>query len=240
MSPLGSKRFCFECGPELDCFTACCARLNLQLTPYDIVRLSRRLQLSTTEFLDRYTTAVDEPGKFTRVALMMDEKTGRCPFVTDQGCNLYEDRPGACRTYPLARASTSQAGKTRAAYFVIRENHCHGFERSKEWSAEEWTADQDMETYDELNDQWMEIVTRQKSLAYSQGRDQRERMFNLASYDLDQFRQFVFDGGLLDRLELSPRVVEQLKTDDVRLLRFAFAWMRLALFGEMTGQLTRP
>ena len=39
--------FCFACQKERPCFTTCCANLKLVLTPYDILRLKTRLQLTT-------------------------------------------------------------------------------------------------------------------------------------------------------------------------------------------------
>ncbi len=65
-------------------------------------------------------------------------------------------------------------------------------------------------------------------------------MFNLASYDLDEFRRFVFKSGLLNKIELPASLVAKLETDDVKLLRFAMAWLHLALFGQLVPQLQRP
>jgi Fe-S-cluster containining protein len=39
------------------------------------------------------------------VKLSMGRDEGhRCPFVTDKGCSIYEDRPEACRLYPVGWA----------------------------------------------------------------------------------------------------------------------------------------
>jgi hypothetical protein len=56
----------------------------------------------------------------------------------------------------------------------------------------------------------------------------------MACYDLDRFRQFVFDSTFLQRFELEPELVERIRTDDDELLRFAFRWLRFALFAEPT------
>ncbi len=235
-------RFCFGCGPEIECFTACCQRLELGLTPWDILRLSRRTGMTTTEFLERHVRAEEKPGRLPRVSLMMNKDDEKCPFVSEEGCGVYEDRPGACRTYPLARAASpsNSSTKVKETYFVIREAHCKGFAEPKEWTVDEWLADQGMELYNELNDLWMQILARAPAVVQSVGADEKVKMFNMASYDLDKFRIFVFEGGLLDRLELPERFVEKLRTDDIELLRFAFSWLRLALFGEMgTGLVGR-
>jgi len=45
----------FECHKGLSCFTKCCRGINIILTPYDIIRMKNRLQLSSEQFLAIYT-----------------------------------------------------------------------------------------------------------------------------------------------------------------------------------------
>jgi hypothetical protein len=59
-------------------------------------------------------------------------------------------------------------------------------------------------------------------------------MFHMACYDLDTFRTFIFESSFRDRFELEPELEEQLATDDEALLRFAFRWLRFAMFAEPT------
>ncbi|MEJ2069497.1 MAG: hypothetical protein P8X58_03680 [Syntrophobacterales bacterium] len=49
------SRFRFRCHPGVSCFTACCGKTTLILTPYDILRLKQRLGITSIEFLERYT-----------------------------------------------------------------------------------------------------------------------------------------------------------------------------------------
>ena len=101
------ESFCFSCHPEVHCFCDCCQQLELALTPYDVVRLKDVLGLTGKEFLDQYAVIEYEEGDiFPRVYLAM-QNDGResCPFVSVDGCTVYEGRPSACRTYPLRRAA---------------------------------------------------------------------------------------------------------------------------------------
>ena len=57
----------FRCHPEVSCFTACCGNINIILTPYDILRIRKALNLPADEFLLRFTRPVylektDMPG----------------------------------------------------------------------------------------------------------------------------------------------------------------------------------
>ena len=59
-------------------------------------------------------------------------------------------------------------------------------------------------------------------------------LFHTACYDLDAFREFVFESSFLTRFEIEPEVVEAIRTSDEALLAFAFRWLRFALFAEPT------
>lgn len=45
-----------RCHKQISCFNVCCRNINLPLTPYDILRLKRRLGLESSEFAGRYAT----------------------------------------------------------------------------------------------------------------------------------------------------------------------------------------
>jgi uncharacterized protein len=64
--------------------------------PYEALRLSRRLGISTTEFFARHTEAGG-----TVLQTRPDDRG--CVFLGERGCTVHSDRPLACRLYPLAR-----------------------------------------------------------------------------------------------------------------------------------------
>ena len=93
---LGIKsKFKFRCHKGVACFTKCCREIRITLTPYDIIRLKKRLALTSEEFLAIYT----EPHLLEKTDLpvvtlkLMDDELQSCPFVRPAGCILYEDRP---------------------------------------------------------------------------------------------------------------------------------------------------
>jgi uncharacterized protein len=206
---LEDKTFSFACHSGLTCFNECCRDLKLVLTPYDILRLKKHLGLSSLDFLDRYADIdAGAHNNFPGVFLKMNEDEGRtCPFVTPKGCRVYADRPGACRIYPVGRGSSKTKGQpeTREIFFTIREDHCLGFHEPKSWSVETWMADQGLVPYNYFNDLWMEIVTHKGSLGAEETISKKLQMFFMASYNLDQFRQFLFKTRFLQRFEIPTR-----------------------------------
>ena len=64
--------FRFACHQAIACFTECCRDLHLVLTPYDIIRIKRHLELDSTTFLDDYTfSETDRDWKVPVVKLKM-------------------------------------------------------------------------------------------------------------------------------------------------------------------------
>jgi uncharacterized protein len=233
---LEDNTFSFACHPGLSCFTECCRDLRLALTPYDILRLKNRLGLSSDEFLDQYTTI--KPGEhngFPAALLKMEEDVRRtCPFVTPSGCRLYEDRPGACRIYPIGRASsrTQGQGRAREFHFVVKEEHCLGFNEPKPWTIELWSLDQGLRPYSFFNDEWTEIITHKGSLGSGETVSRKMQMFFMACYNLDKFRRFVFGSTFLHRFNIPEETINRIKTDDEELLKMSFQWLKFSLFGE--------
>jgi Fe-S-cluster containining protein len=127
----GKSRFCFSCGPEVACFTKCCHGMEIILAPYDILRLKRRLGLTSSEFLLKHTTPTQhEESSLPLVLLKMgDEKEKSCPFLTDKGCSVYEDRPSICRYKDQGADSDDEINRDWQAAFLSRS--IPGQERSE-------------------------------------------------------------------------------------------------------------
>ncbi len=79
---------CHACG-------RCCHDKRIQTNPYELLRLSRNRGLPTGDFIPRY---LETAGPYLR-----KRESGACIFLEDRHCGVHQDRPLACRTYPLGR-----------------------------------------------------------------------------------------------------------------------------------------
>lgn len=234
----------FRCHPGVSCFTACCGNIKIVLTPYDILMLTRRLQIPPHEFLHAYTIPTylektDMPG----VAIKLREEDNKCPFVTPEGCTVYTDRPTACRYYPVGMADFREGGSKDADgnevtpdeekfFFLVKEDHCKGHEEDKLWTVGEWRADQGVDVRDEMNKKWLRLIMRRKSFGHQANlSEQAKRMFFMASTDLNHFRRFIFESSFLDTYVLDEKLIEKIKDDDVELMLFSFDYLAHSLFG---------
>jgi Fe-S-cluster containining protein len=230
--------FCFDCNPKLECFTHCCSDVNIVLTPADVLALARWTGLSTGEFLDRHTLSpITKELHLPVVMLKMGEAPEkRCPFVSENGCGVYDARPWACRMYPVGMAlPPARAGvPPEPTWFLFEDDFCHGRRQARTWSVQDWRRDQGVDARDDLEQGFRDLVGHPWFIGGRQLDPRRIEMFFMAAYDLDAFREFVFSTTFVKRFELDDAFVETLRTDDRALLLFGFRWLRFALFGEPT------
>jgi uncharacterized protein len=229
------SRFKFKCHKDVKCFTQCCRGINIILTPYDIIRLKNRLNLSSEEFLAIYTKPeILEKTDLPMVTLrLLDDEQQSCPFVRDDGCLVYKDRPTTCRYYPIGVASLSHKEDSdgNEFYFFVHEPHCKGFEENTEWSVRQWRKDQGVDIHDEINAGWTDLVVRKRSFPKNVQLTQKAKdMFFMASYNIDKFRDFIFKSSFLSRYDVDPETIKKIKENEVELLKFAVKWLKSILF----------
>jgi hypothetical protein len=138
--------------------------------------------------------------------------------------------------YPLGMAlPPARAGvDSEPVYFLFEDDFCLGREESSEWTVERWRKDQQVQPREELEAGFREIVSHPWFIGGRQLDPKRIELFHTACYDLDEFRRFVLESSFLRRFEIEESVVEEIGTSDEALLRFAFRWLRFALFAEPT------
>jgi uncharacterized protein len=225
------SRFKFRCYPGISCFTACCGKTTIILTPYDILRLKNRLGIQSGEFLAKYTrTEAHDKSGFPMVIMDMPRFEGKCPFVRPEtGCQVYTDRPATCRYYPIGQGTLITEEGVDEFYFFVREPHCRGYEEPAEWSVETWRADQGVDEYDEMNLPWKTLMLRRAENGGPVTDDRGNKLFAMVMYDLDQFRNFVFKSRFLQVFAVDEEVKERIWEDDAELLKFGYGYIKMAL-----------
>jgi len=169
---------------------------------------------------------------------MGDDEKKRCTFVTEKGCGIYEDRPWSCRMYPVASAlPPARAGvEPEPLYFLAEDDFCKGHALKTEWTVETWRADQNVEEQEALEEGFRELVSHPWFIGGRVLDPKQMEAFFTACYDLDNFRRFIFESSFTKRFVMEDELLAELKTDDEALLRFAYRWLRFALFKEPTMQ----
>lgn len=230
--------FKFSCHKGISCFNKCCTDVNIFLTPYDIIRLKNRLGITSQEFLDRYTfLPIDESQNHPVVMLKMgDDDEKSCPFVRSEGCSVYEARPWSCRMFPLGVASPKGGSDSGSGdfYFMIEEPVCKGYAEDKTWTVGEWIDNQGVDRYSEMGELFKEISLHDFFKEKKQLTPAKLEMFYTVCYNIDKFREFVFQSTFLKRFDVDEDVINEIRTDDEELFKFGITWLKYSLFGEKT------
>lgn len=236
MVPLGKEKFPFHCHPGVACYMICCRNVDMFLYPYDVLRLKNYLQISSQQFMENYSRIIQGVAHpyFPSVMLRLsDNETKDCPFLGEEGCTVYADRPSACRTYPLERAvdRSPEKGAAREFYFMTDHAYCLGHQEDKMFTVKKWIRDQRLDDYNLMDELWAEVDTvfsRNPWAGEGSGGSKQQMAFT-ACYDIDNFRLMVAKHSLLDRFTLSRDQKRRIRESDTELLKFAFEWLKYFL-----------
>ena len=238
MIPLGEEKFSFDCHSGVSCFTVCCKDVDLTLYPYDVIRLKTSLDMDSEDFMRKHTFLVqgDTPF-FPAVKLKLSEDPEKsCPFLTIEGCSVYNDRPSACRTYPIERAVDRKAkkGHSEEFYFMTDHPYCLGHKEEKEFTTKSWIRNQRLLEYNAMNELWVELDSLFSTNPWKgEGAGgERQQLAFMVCYNIDGFRRFVKTHQLIKQFEIAKDFKMRIAREDDELLKFGFEWLKTVLTGK--------
>jgi Fe-S-cluster containining protein len=231
--------FQFSCHPGISCFNECCRNIDIQLLPYDIIRLKNRKETTSYDFVARYTLPfqMDHHG-MPGLKLRTRPGTRECVFLSEEGCTVYEDRPTACRYYALGGMGVRKKDSLTVEdmYFVVREPHCKGHDEPKTQTVSEYRKEQGVDKYDVMNREWRDIILKKRSSGPTVGAPSGRslQLYDMCSYDMDKFREFIQTPGFTGIFDADAIGMDKLLEDEEALLAFAMRFLKQVLFGEVT------
>ena len=232
-----TEPFNFRCHRDLSCFNRCCRNLNLFLYPYDMLGLRKGLNMDSDRFLETHVDVVLREGNhFPDVLLRMaDNESRTCPFLSDAGCTVYPDRPDTCRTFPVEHGVLfkDRPGASEIVSFFRPPDFCQGRYEDQALTLSQWADDQEAGTYNQMTARWVSIKALfQKDPWGPEGLNSpKGKMAFMAAYNIDRFRDFVFQSSFLKRYRVKQALVKKLRASDRELLLFGFEWIRYVVWG---------
>jgi len=229
----------FRCHTGIPCFNACCRHADVTLAPYDVLRLQRRLRMSSEAFLQQHTVPFQLDADGVPGIKLRTGNDGACLLLDgDSGCTVYEDRPTVCRYYPVALLNMREqdACGARQSYALVKETHCRGHEESREVTLRDYRREQGVDDYDGFNRAWYELILKKRSGGPAVGRPNAMslQLFFMASFNFDMLRRFVLSDSFKAAYDLPEATYAEVAEDDLSLMRLGNRLMRQALFGEKT------
>lgn len=232
------SKICFNCYPGISCFNACCKQADITLAPYDIIRMKNRLGMSSSEFLKQHSVPFELDSHGTPgVKMRTTDNDPVCLFMDEEkGCTIYEDRPSACRYYPVALMSSRRSDEyhDEMHFALVREEHCMGHNEPREITVDQYRAEQGVKEYDELNRDYYRLILKKKSAGPAIGKPSPMsfQLFFMVCYDIDRFNEFLKSKNFRAIYNISDEEFERITTDDIERLKFGYRLLKQVLFGE--------
>lgn len=153
--------FRFSCK---QCGKCCINRDDIILTPFDLFRASKKLNMAPHEFIKEYCESyIGDSSRMVVVRLKPRGSIKRCPLLKDRKCMVHDSKPGVCAMYPIGRGFMIKAGKytpesinfENVIYF-FNGAHCGNDETH---TVREWFASFGIPIEDEFFIEWQKTVT---------------------------------------------------------------------------------
>ena len=138
----------------------CCQGMgdSIVLDPYDIYRLTKGCACGFDDLMQKQVALTMDDGVILP-HLQMDEETGCCAFLNEQGrCSIHAYRPGICRLFPLGRIYEEDT-----FYYFLQVHECVKKDRS-EVTVADWLQTDAMEEYEKYIMDWHNLLKEWKAI----------------------------------------------------------------------------
>lgn len=144
--------FNFRC---LQCGQCCRHREDLILSPMDVYRIARELEIQPAQVYDWYCDShIGQESYLPVLRLAPVGEDLHCPLLTTNGlCSVHKAKPAACALYPLGRYVAPQESCT--VQYYLQKVPCGDHRRTV--TVREWLKDFDMATEDEAFLRWQQV-----------------------------------------------------------------------------------
>ncbi|MGL1930285.1 MAG: YkgJ family cysteine cluster protein [Desulfotalea sp.] len=235
LNPIDGE-FKFKCHESLSCFTKCCQKVDIILYPFDLIRLKKSLKMDSEKFINDHVQLVKGVNPFFPSPMLKLLDNEKCPFLGDNGCTVYRDRPSACRTYPLERAVVRDSKNSNDSefYFMTNHDYCLGHGENQSFSVKQWVRNQQISDYNLANELWTEIDSLFLTNPWKGegvGGPKQQAAF-MVCYNIDGFRRFSDERQLPKQFKLDKNFRKRIATDDAELQKFGFIWLKQILTGS--------
>ena len=227
-----NENFQFKCHSGLECFNWCCQNKRLNLYPYDMLQLRHGLKMSSEQILEQYIDLEIDPQSGWPLLRIKLKHDGICPFVSKNGCSIYEHRPTCCRMFPLTRAvALKEDNEFEEIFYITRADNCLGYGEQHTLNVKQWIEDQQLSQCHEANNRIMKFYLHPKRKRPMELSDKEMHAIIMALFNLDIFFSFIQQKEFRDLYDILQEQIEQALKSDVDLLNLGQDWLIDQLFG---------
>lgn len=154
-------KFRFSCR---QCGKCCIEREDILLTPLDLFKLSKKLNMTPNDFVEKYGEVyIGDSSRMVLVRLKPRGSIRRCPLLKDRKCSVHDAKPRVCAMFPIGRAFRLNPEKSSADQisvknieYIFNGAHCGNAE---EHTVREWLEAFGIPIEDEFFVEWQKTLT---------------------------------------------------------------------------------
>jgi len=194
------NEFKFDCQKTAHC----CENMEIFLNPFDILKISKKLDNTTTQIIDKYIIFLENTENGLYRPIIKSARRGLCIFNIDKLCSIHNSRPLSCRLFPLARINKE--------YILQDVDFCKGLKENIANRLLDYIKEDSGIDYLSMADLFHEKYEKLKNLNTGLLNDKYyNNLLNVLLYDFDYF----YNGELnylncKDKAKLSFYLVENL------------------------------
>lgn len=153
--------FRFHCD---QCGKCCIHRTDIMLSPNDIFKMTKELQITPSDFFMMYCRM--EIGTDSRMPIVLLRPVGRdnrCPLLKDNRCSVHKVKPAVCGMFPLGRyitISPENYGKGKLEHsdvkYLLQPPECG--DDSETHTVRKWLSHFDIALEDKAFIRWNQVI----------------------------------------------------------------------------------
>lgn len=145
-------KFSFRCK---QCGGCCRDRNDILLSPFDICRIAKQLNILPGEVIFNYGYVyVGQMSKIPLVSLKMRADTNECPFLIDKRCKIQSGKPAVCALFPLGRFAAKDGENDAKISYILQPVDCGA--KDEEHTVREWMRGFNLEESEEFFFIWQD------------------------------------------------------------------------------------
>lgn len=196
------------------CGKCCTNREDIMLTPRDIFRMAKELEMGMTDFVEKYCECYIGPSsKVPLIRLISVGQDKHCPLLENRKCIVHRSKPSVCALFPIGRSFRMEDGKEINAQnmdYIFMNPGCG--DGSETHTVRDWLTAFNIPLEDEFHIIWTQGVTdmSKRLREYVTKADEQEARMLYSALFLGLYGSYHLESDFMPQFERNIRLAKEL------------------------------
>ena len=196
------------------CGKCCTNREDIMLTPRDVFRMAKELQMSMQDFIQKYCESYIGPSsKFPVIRLFPEGEDKHCPLLKDRKCIVHQSKPVVCALFPIGRMFSAEQGQemsTQNLTYLLMHHGCG--DGTEKHSVREWLTTFNIPLEDEFHIMWTNALAEisKRLREYLPKADEKEAFLLYNALFLGIYGSYHMESEFMPQFERNIKLAKEL------------------------------